>query len=503
MSSSSASTDASNAAAAAKLALMYSRMVETEAKKEKTKDIQEELRKITEKSIENIEINNIEMIFRDVTSNVKAEIALVRTAGNTEAPHSTLFPAETLTKLRVLFLAEQQFTDTLARSLVEKLEKWKKLLQDKELLVREKTRKREEQSTRSARIFELEDICRNLQKLAKEKDEQRSHVVEAEKEKTEHLRNECVQSIQSVLGKIEEEESDLLNKEKENEDLKLKLEQFMYHMNLRREKIKSEEKKKDLEMQLEQARKAQIDFFQEQERLRAQSYKSRIHHLHETIFNLKQQLNSFSGKFGDFESTLEKSAQVLETVDEREIALKQLLDKLSEDSATLKKKAAEADVKIITTMEQKRTEEGELVKAKANYEKLEKKCRMLMKKRQDMLKKQAAEEKATIAPTVAPSETSTMSYITQEAPEKVQEAVKSRINTPSPTSSSSSSASSSSSSSSTAPADGRKISTPSRRVHHFVMSSSSSPSRPAISPAGLVGEGSPVSSPTTAKKGLA
>lgn len=176
----------------------------------------------------------------------------------------------------------------------------------------------------------------------------------------------------------------------ENEELKSKLDQFSQHLQLRREKLRNEERAKDLQQRLEQARHAQIEYAKVQERLRAESYKSKIRHLEEAIATLQQQVAMYGGKFDEFEDTLNRSCTILEKVEEREKALEAMMVKLSQEHDALKHNATEADVGLIKAMEAKRQLEDDVAKVKQQAEKLERKCRRLLSKRQDLAKRQSA-----------------------------------------------------------------------------------------------------------------
>ncbi len=453
MSSSIGIIDATNAT---KLALIYSRLKAMEIEKDQPHPFLEINKRFVKSKVDPQDIEDVTAIFRDAISNVRLKlIGDSRDNGN---------GVDAIDNVRVLFLAEEQYAQSLIAALDEKIKHWRAVKTERDQNINQMFQKRQGLVTLENQIRELEEICRNLQKIAKEKDDQRGQLVMLEKEKSDQLQTECIQSIDTVTKKIEEEEFELEQKAKENEDLQAKLEQFTYHMSLRKEKARNEEKARELQMQLEYAKRAQVDYFREQQDLKSKSLKSRVIHLQETVHSLKTQLGSYTGKFEEFEDTLRRSGSVLEKVDEREIALTEILLRMREDSANLKHKSTEADVSIIKALEHKRVEEFEYNKAKSNFEKLEKKCRKLMLQRQEILKKTQLSK----ASPILECGDSSSSQIRTESPDTTNL---------------------------------KPSTTPSRRIHNFVMSSSSSPSRPTTSNStGLVGDGSPVNSPSVGER---
>eukprot|EP01039_Chlorochromonas_danica_P003179 gene3180-3481_t len=379
-----------DASTSTKLALIYSRLAELEIQKEKKSDIWEEItQKFGPEDLDPAETNNIEEIFEDSLYGPSKPVHDSSTSSTTTVRNGVI-DSEAVSRVRLLFLAEQQFSESLRTSLSEKLNKLKACKSERDGFASEMFRIREEMLTQDVRARDLEELCRSLQKLCKEKDDQRSYLVEQEREKTKHLERECVQSIEAVTKKIEEEEAELDMKSLENEELKSKLDQFSQHLQLRREKLRNEERAKDLQQRLEQARHAQVEYAKVQERLRAESYKSKIRHLEEAIATLQQQVAMYGGKFDEFEDTLNRSCTILEKVEEREKALETMMDKLSQEHDVLKHNATEADVGLIKAMEAKRQLEDDVAKVKQQAEKLERKCRRLLSKRQDLAKRQSA-----------------------------------------------------------------------------------------------------------------
>jgi hypothetical protein len=461
----------------AKLALIYSKLAELELQKEKQIDITKEIvKKFSHRDLDKDVIGNIETIFFEAAASADVESSLPVSIGSQQ-----------IDKLRLLFLAEKQYSENVQRSLSEKLKIIKKNQSNRDVYSSEIYKIREEMLKIEKKTSDFEELCRNLQKLAKEKENHRQLLTESEQSKTEHLQKECMNSIEAVTKKIEEEEKDLERISLENDELKGKLEQFLLHLNLKKEKMKNEEKTKELFLRLKDAKKNQINYLREQERLRAQSCQSKIAHLQETVESLESQLTQFSSKFQEFEQTLQKSSQVIEKMEEREVALKGIADGLLSEQRQLRSRAAEAEIQVIQTMELRKKTEEEIKELKKATEKLEKKCRKVLARRQEVLK-EMAEKPASFHAIEANQQTSS----TEQSATPIQVIDSRAVDCSSPESVPSGSGISGQD------RDKEKKSTPGRRIHHFVLSSSSasSPSRSNPAP---VGDGSPVSSPQSAQ----
>jgi hypothetical protein len=362
-----------------KLALIYSKLAELELQKQKQANIWGEItKKCTVKDLDPRVVNDIEDIFRDATQS-----GVISDGSNGEKPVLTM---ETVDKIRYLFLAEQQFADQLHESLETKIKNLHSFEMKRDSTISEIFHSRESLVLQEKRLKEYEELCRNLNKLCKEKDDGYQSILENEKLKTSHLENECNQSIETVNKKIEDEENDLFLTSNENDELKTKLESFLIHLNLRKEKLKNEEKTKELFYRLKDTKKQQLNYFHEQNELKLSSLHSNINHLDEVNHNLMTQLSSFQDKFSEFEMTLEKSNLILEKIDERQDLLNSILSKLSSDATVLQEKVKESDFQIIKTIEKKNLVETEILQKKGMLEKLEKKCRKLLTKRQKLMK---------------------------------------------------------------------------------------------------------------------
>jgi hypothetical protein len=245
----------------------------------------------------------------------------------------------------------------------------------------------------SAAFKDLEELCRNLQAVSVEKQDSNTKLLRAEAERTAEIDRECQASLSGVTAKIDAEEADIDLKAAENVDLLSKMEQFKAHLDLRREKLRNEKKTQELMVKLEAAQSAQRNFHQEQEQLQRDSCKAKIVHSKETILQLEQQLAMYTQKFGEFEDTLSRSAEVLQQLDERERSMAEVVAKLRADSVEWGQRAAQAQANLITALGQQRSSEEQVKGLQADLIKAEKHCRKLQARRKEVLAVQSRESK--------------------------------------------------------------------------------------------------------------
>ncbi|KAJ1406108.1 myosin-like coiled-coil protein-domain-containing protein [Ochromonadaceae sp. CCMP2298] len=287
--------------------------------------------------------------------------------------------------LEELFAAEERAMEASGQLAAKKALLYQSRMRDMDKAQADIFRLQEETRTESAQFKELEELCRNLQALSVEKLDSNQKLLTAETERTAEIDRECKASLSSVTIKIDAEEADIDKMEAENVDLLAKMEQFKAHLDLRREKLRNEKKTQGLMLKLEEAQLAQRNFHLEQEQLQRASCKSKIVHSKETILQLEKQLVMYSTKFGEFEDTLTRSAEVLLQLDERERSMTEIVSKLRADSLEWGQRAAQAQGNLITALEQQQGTEREIKGLQEALAKSEKNCRQLQARRKEAL----------------------------------------------------------------------------------------------------------------------
>lgn len=348
---------------ATNLALIYSRLADLESQRDSSTDI---LQSITQKhsleSVDPLEASAIEEKFRSVCCQVPLVDAI-----------------------KAAFEEEHKIKDELLKSLAANAAKYHTQKLSRDQMVADSFRLSESLKTLRPQVQDMGELCRSLQALDKEKADHHAKMLLAEQQKTSHIESECGASLSSVTTKIDAEEADINAKAQENEELRVKLEQFKGHLELRREKLKNEQRTKELTEKLEAAKLAQKTYIEEQEKLKRDACKSKIIHTRETVMQLEQQLQLYDRKFEEFESTLTRTNEIMTQLAERELSLLTVVSKLRQDHAEWAARSTQAEENLALAMEQKKKAEGELAELKASAQRTEKKVRKLQTKRKEVM----------------------------------------------------------------------------------------------------------------------
>lgn len=350
------SADANN------LALIYSRLAALESR-ESTSDI---LETITQK-------HSLHYVGA-------AELSAIEEAFNRACSDPIMVDA-----IKSLFDQEHRIKDEVARSLPAKAKQYHTQKLNSDQMVSDTFRFGEVLKTLRPQVQDMSELCRSLQALDKEKGDHHAKMLQAERDKTATIARECGASLSSVTTKIDAEEADIDNKAAENEELRAKLEQFRGHLELRREKQRNEERTRELVLKLEAAKLAQTTYLDEQERMKRDSCKSKIVHASETILQLESQLGMYDQKFQEFESTLARTNDIMLQLHDRETSLLSVVERLRVDHAEWKARSQQADVSLVTVLDDKQKAEEELSELKAAAQKAEARCRKLQARRKELL----------------------------------------------------------------------------------------------------------------------
>jgi len=353
---------------ATNLALIYSRLADLESQRDSSSEI---LQTITQKhSLDRVNSADASAIEQKFTF-ICGQVPLVDA-------------------IKAAFEEEHKIKDEVLKSLTANVAKFHTQKLKRDQMVADSFRLSESLKTLRPQVQDMGELCRNLQALDKEKADHHAKMLVAEQQKTTHIESECGTSLSSVTTKIDAEEADINAKAQENEELRVKLEQFKGHLELRREKLKNEQRTKELTDKLEAAKLAQKNYLEEQEKLKRDACKSKIVHTRETVLQLEQQLQLYDRKFEEFESTLTRTNEIMTQLAERELSLLTMVSKLRTDHAEWTGRASQAEVNLATVMEQKKKSEEELTELKASAVRTEKKVRKLQAKRKEVMNSSSA-----------------------------------------------------------------------------------------------------------------
>lgn len=287
--------------------------------------------------------------------------------------------------IKALFDQEHRIKDEVAKSLPAKAKQYHTQKLSSDQMSSDMFRFSEVLKALRPQVQDMSELCRSLQALDKEKSDHHGKMLQAERDKTLSIEKECGASLSSVTAKIDAEEADINTKAQENEELRAKLEQFKGHLELRREKLRNEEKTKELMAKLEAAKLAQKTFLEEQEQMKRDSCKSKILHTSETILQLEQQLSMYDRKFQEFESTLTRTHAIMQQLQEREASLLSAVNNLRLQQGEFKGRSKRAEESLATLLEDRQRAEGELAELKGAVQRSESKCRKLQARRKELI----------------------------------------------------------------------------------------------------------------------
>jgi len=116
------------------------------------------------------------------------------------------------------------------------------------------------------------------------------------------------------------------------------------------------------------------------------------------VLQLGQQLLMYDRKFAEFESTLTRTNEIMAQLAEREQSLSTVVGKLRAEHADWAGRASQAEVGLVTVLDQKKAAEEELAELKAAALRTEQKCRKLQARRKEVI---AAKGGAAVASPLA------------------------------------------------------------------------------------------------------
>lgn len=224
---------------------------------------------------------------------------------------------------------------------------------------------------------EMSELCRKLQALSKDKQDNNSMVLSQEKEKTASIEAECSATLNGVRERIAAEEAGVEKKEHENIELQDKLEVFARHLELHREKQRNEEHTKQLMAQLAAAQRAQWTHRKMQTEMRRDVLLSKVTHAQETIHKHNMQLNLYTSKMSEFEDTIQRSEEVLQQLSERERKMCESAKLARKNAKGWQKQADQANVSLIEALNLNAVTTSENQQLRTETARLEADCRKL------------------------------------------------------------------------------------------------------------------------------
>jgi hypothetical protein len=159
--------------------------------------------------------------------------------------------------IRDLYIQEIRVAKSLERESLELFQESKISIQNFLLKASEQIKKKKELKAQEELKSKLHEMCRLLQKQAKEIVEDSEKQRELERNRMTDLTRNFTETITGISLKITEQEELFMKQDEENNQLRSKLNEFQEHTTLRDSHFKSQLHAKDLEFQLIEARRTQ------------------------------------------------------------------------------------------------------------------------------------------------------------------------------------------------------------------------------------------------------
>lgn len=266
-----------------------------------------------------------------------AELAVV-----TETIACNLDSVEKLRRLHDIFQKKLDVVKEADHSTPPALANCRATHKTKDLMILDYLRLKQNVEASEASYKEKADLCRNLQARNKEYEATSQLLLKEESHKTEELRAQCIDSIDSITKQIEDEEAAVLAKKEENTSLGVKITEFNGHLVIRDEHLVTQRKARVIEQQLLEAKKVQYARAEEQRASNSKSYQIHIQQLLEAQRDLERQVGLYMEKASSFEATLDDTRSVFQQFEDkvavmlREVSEEE--DKISEQRALITEK---------------------------------------------------------------------------------------------------------------------------------------------------------------------
>ncbi|XP_006815122.2 uncharacterized protein LOC100371254 [Saccoglossus kowalevskii] len=259
-------------------------------------------------------------------------------------------------------------------------------------LQREKDHLQSEHSKAVLAKSKLESLCRELQrhnKVIKDESLQRAR---DEEEKRKELSQKFQQTINDITTQMQENHNKNIKLKEENLELASKLKGLVEQYERREEHIEKMFKHKELELQLSDAKLQQstMQLAEEKDRnLREKTilitetadYQRKCEVLQEQELQLRSQLEVYTEKFEEFQTTLTKSNEVFQQFKHEMDKMTKKIKKLEKETHTWRTRWENSNRSLLKMAEEKTIRDKEMLSQASKIQKLEKLCRALQAER--------------------------------------------------------------------------------------------------------------------------
>lgn len=238
----------------------------------------------------------------------------------------------------------------------------------------------------------LEQLCRELQKQNRMiKDESLARIKE-EEEKRKETQTKFQKSLNEIQAVMDENNQKNLQLKEDNMEMAKKFKFILEQYELRDQQMDKMNKQMDLVTQLNEAKlaKANMETAAEREKFLAEKeiiiteltkVKKQLADLQMVEVHLREQVNMYSDKYGEFQDSLKKSHNIFVGYKGDMEKMSKKIKTLEKDTTTWKSKWERSNAALIDLMSEKQVRDEHIMKTARQLFQLQKLCRTLQNER--------------------------------------------------------------------------------------------------------------------------
>lgn len=265
-----------------------------------------------------------------------------------------------------------------------------------DLVLREKENLQQEYNKVMLGKSKLESLCRELQKLNKTiKDDSLSkiHLEEEKRKETQAKFQKALNEITVMMNENNETNKKLRD---DNAEMSKKFKYILEQYELREQQVEKMNKQLDLANQLADAKYAKVQvessvekeiMLREKHDLLVQLEQSKVHilELRSKEKLLKQQVNMYTEKYQDFQTSISKSNQVFVGYKTEIDKMAKNMTKMEKDTTSWRTKFEKSNSALLDLASEKQVRDQHIYKTARQMHQLQKLCRLLQAERTSLL----------------------------------------------------------------------------------------------------------------------
>lgn len=265
-----------------------------------------------------------------------------------------------------------------------------------DLVLREKENLQQEYNKVMLGKSKLESLCRELQKLNKTIKDDSLSKIQQEEEKRKETQAKFQKALNEITVMMNENNDTNKKLRDDNAEMSKKFKYILEQYELREQQVEKMNKQLDLANQLADAKYAKVQvessvekeiMLREKHDLLVQLEQSKVHILElrskEKI--LKQQVNMYTEKYQDFQTSISKSNQVFVGYKTEIDKMAKNMTKMEKDTTSWRSKFEKSNSALLDLASEKQVRDQHIYKTARQMHQLQKLCRMLQAERTSLL----------------------------------------------------------------------------------------------------------------------